>query len=187
MSEFDDIGQQLHAMRAEPDPEFARELDRRAAEWLRERTRRRLPSLRIAIPAVSAAAAAAAVVVALVVSGGDESNAGLEVAVVGDQGAAEALGAPLDAGRDAARKLEGGLAPPVATRVDEGEALSVRYFLTARAEGTVRLAGREAPIDVAAGSGRLEISTEGLPSGTHSLEIALPPLPPYRERVEIGG
>ncbi len=49
--EFDEIGQELHATRAQPRPEFARELDERAAGWLRERPRRRLPSLRIAIPA----------------------------------------------------------------------------------------------------------------------------------------
>jgi hypothetical protein len=187
MTEFDEIARQLHATRAEPDPEFARELDRRAAEWLRE-ARRRLPSLRIAIPAVGAATAAAAVAVALVVSGGEEERTpALEVAVVGDQGAAEALGAPLDLERRAAPKLEGGLAPPAAARVDAGEPVRIRYFITARAKGTVRLAGREAPLDIASGSGRLEISTEGLPPGTHRLEITLPPLPPYGERIDIGG
>ncbi len=59
MSEFDDIARELHAMRSEPRPEYARELDRRAAGWLRERPRRRLPSLRVAPTAATAAAAAA--------------------------------------------------------------------------------------------------------------------------------
>jgi hypothetical protein len=54
--EFDDLSRELHATRDEPHPDFARELDRRAAGWLREKPRRRLPSMRIAIPAVGAAA-----------------------------------------------------------------------------------------------------------------------------------
>jgi hypothetical protein len=184
MTEFDEITRELHAMRAEPDPEFARELDRRAAEWLRERGRR-LPSLRIAIPAAGAAAAAAAVAVALLVSGdGEKRVSELQVAVVTDQGAAEALGAPLE--DSAARRREGALAAPKQRRLDQGEPVIVRYFLSAPTEATVGLAGREAVVKIE-GTGRLEIETEGLPPGAHQLEIAVMGVPaPYRERIEIG-
>jgi hypothetical protein len=190
--EFDDLSRELHETRAEPRPEYASELDRRAAEWLREPPRRRLPSLRIAIPAV-AAGAVVAVVIALALSGGDGGeggggNAQLEVAVVPEKGAAEALGAPLERKDSAARDLaEGGFAPPVHRRVEEGEPVSLRYFFTAPTEGTARLAGREAELDVPEGAGRIEISTEGLPAGAHRLEIAVPAAPLYRERIEIGG
>ena len=189
--EFDDLARELHETRAEPRPEYARELDGRAAEWLRERPARRLPSLRIAIPA-AAAAAIAAVVIALAVSGGDSgvTTRKLEVAVVGDQGGgqAEALGAPLERKDSAARDMsEGGFAAPVHRRVKQGEPVSLRYFFTAPTEGTVELAGREAEVEVPEGAGRLEISTEGLPAGVHRLEIAVPAAPLYRERIEIGG
>jgi hypothetical protein len=71
--------------------------------------------------------------------------------------------------------------------VDEGEPVRLRYFFTAPTEGTVRLAGREAELDLPEGAGRIEISTEGLPAGAHRLEIAVPAAPLYRERIEIGG
>jgi hypothetical protein len=198
--EFDDLARELQATRAQPRPEYARELDERATEWLRDRKKRGrtpfLQSLRIVIPA---AAATAAVVVALVVSGGDGEEGGggaggatgggtaLEVAIVPDQGAAEALGAPLQ--KDSARRAapEGGFAQPKATRVDSGQPVILRYFFTAPTEGTVELAGREAELKVPEGAGRLEISTQGLPAGAHRLEIAVPAAPLYRERIEIGG
>jgi hypothetical protein len=182
--EYDDLARELHAMRAEPRPEYARELDQRAAAWLRECPRRRFPSLRIAIPAV--ATAAAAVVIALVVSGGDEAASELQVAVVQDQGAAEALGAPLEQ-RDSAARAEGAFAVPVKRQLEEGDPVIVRYFFTAPVEGTVEFAGRESSVMIPAGAGRLEISTEGVPAGTHELEIALPQLPVSRKRIEIGG
>ena len=188
--EFDNLARELHETRAEPGPEYARELDGRAAEWLRGRPRRRLPSRRIAIPA-AAAAAVAAVVIALAVSGGDggESTQQLAVAVVPEEGAAEALGAPLENKDSAgARNLaEGGFAAPAQRRVKQGEPVILRYFFTARTEGTAELAGRKAKVEVPEGAGRLEISTEGLPAGTHQLEIAVPAAPLYRERIEIGG
>ena len=187
--EFDDLERELHETRAEPRPEYARELDTRAAEWLRARPRRRLPALRVAIP-IAAAGAVAAVLIALAVSGGDsgESTPKLEVAVVSEEGAAEALGAPLDRSDSAAKSpAEGGFAPPAHRRVDAGEPVSLRYFFTASTKGTVELAGREARVEVPEGAGRLEISTEGLPAGTHRLEIAVPAAPLYRERIEIGG
>lgn len=194
MNEHDDIGRELRETRAEPSPEFARALDERAADWLRERPRRRMPSLRIAIPAL-AATAAAAVVIAIAVSGGEgeESGSELEVAVVADRGAAEAVGGgtQLDLRKDspaaAPRAAEGGLSAPKATRVDQGEPVVVRFFFTGQTEGTVELAGREAPLRVPAGAGRLEISTEDLPAGTHKLVISVPSMPPYRQRIEIGG
>lgn len=195
---FDDLARELHETRAEPRPEYARELDRRAAKWLRHPQRWRVSSLRIAIPA--AAAATAAVAVALAVSGGDGEDTGgraggaaggataLEVAVIPDQGEAEALGAPVATDDRAARaKAEGGFAAPKATRVSAGKPVVLRYFFTARTEGTVELAGHEAELKVPGGAGRLEISTQGLPRGTHRLEIAVPAAPLYRERIEIGG
>ncbi len=191
MNEHDDIGRELRETRAEPTPEFARALDERAAEWLRERPRRRMPSLRIAIPAV-ATAAAAAVVLALVVSGDDEGGSSkLEVAVVADRGVAEAVGggSQLDLRKEseAPRAAEGGFSAPRATRVEQGEPVIVRFFFTGRTEGRVELAGREAALHVPAGAGRLEISTEGLPAGTHALVISVQSMPPYRQRIEIAG
>ena len=51
--QLEELARDLHAIRAEPDPDFARELDRRAAGWLREgERRRRLPSLRIVVAGV---------------------------------------------------------------------------------------------------------------------------------------
>jgi hypothetical protein len=177
MNEFDDLARELHATRAEPRPEFARELDSRAAGWLRERPRRRLPSLRLAIPA-AAAAGAAAVAIALAVSSGDEdaANSKLEVAVLQDDGAAEALGAPLELGKqDSAARAQGTFAEPTETQLGPGDPVIVRYFFTAPVEGRVAFAGR------------LEISTEDVPAGTHTLEIAFPPAPLSRTRIEIGG
>ena len=181
--EFDDLARELHAMRAEPRAEYARELDRHAAEWLRERPRRRLPSLRFAIP-VAAAAATAAVVIALAVSGdGGDGEERLEVAVVPEQAPAEALGGATEP--DAAARAEGAFAVPMAAQVEEGEPVTVRYFFTGPTEGTVELGGREAKLRVGPGAGRIEISTEGLSSGTYRLEISIPPQPLYRERIEI--
>jgi hypothetical protein len=201
--DLDDLARELHATREEPRPEFARELDRRAAGWLRERPRRRLPSLRIAIPAVGAAAAAAALVIALAVSGGGNGGAGgpagqLEVAVVAEgpvpgtaqgggvaqgAGAPEALETPLQ--RDSTAAGDGGGAFFLLTR--EGQRVIVRYLFSAPAEARVELAGRKAEAEIEPGSGSVEISTEGLPRGTHDLTITAPPAPTYRERVVIGG
>ena len=201
MNEYGDIERELQAMRAEPRPEFARELDERAARWLRTRPRWRLPSPRVAIPAAAAATAAAAVVIALAVSGGNgdgDGGAALEVAVVPDQGELEALGggreaplaAPEDsagATEDSAAAAEGGFSPVKAKRVEQGRPVTVRYFFTAPTEATVELAGREATVTIGPGSGRIEISTEGLRSDVHRLEIVTPAAPLYRERIETGG
>jgi hypothetical protein len=191
VNEHDDIARELRETRAEPAPEFARQLDERAAEWLRERPRRRMPSLRIAIPAV-AVAGAAAVVIALAVSGGDEGGGSeLEVAVVTDRGTLDAVGgAQLESKREseaAPKPAEGGFASPRATTVEAGEPVIVRFFFTAPTEGRVELAGREATLDVPSGAGRLEISTGGLPVGTHALVISVRSMPPYRKRIEIAG
>ena len=203
--EHDDLAQDLHAMRAEPRPEFARELDHRAAGWLRERPKRRLPSLRIAIPAV-ATAAAAAVVVAIVVSGGDDGAGGggdggggsdqLEVAVVSEgspqsgfgapQPAApgtvapeDSLGAPLE--RDVPQATGGAFFLPTT----QDGTVTLRYVFGAPTEATVELAGRQAEVTLEPGPGSLEISTEGLPPGTHDLTITTPAAPVYRERIQI--
>ena len=199
--EHDELAQDLHAMRAEPRPEFARELDRRAAGWLRERPRRRLPSLRIAIPAV---AAAAAVVVAIAVSGGEDEGgddggaAGLEVAVVSEGTPQSGFGAP-QTGAPGAAAPEDSLAPsldraaPEATggafllaRTEDGT-VTVRYLFAAPTEATVELAGHEAEVTLEPGSGSLEITTEGLPPGAHDLTITTPTAPTYRKRVQIRG
>jgi hypothetical protein len=193
LNEYDHIGRELRETRAEPTPEFARALDERAAEILRERPRRRMPSLRIAIPAV-ATVVAAAVVIALVISGGDDEGgrSKLQVAVISDQGALDAVGggqaeALSDRESEAAPKLaEGGFASPKAKRVAEGEPVVVRFFFTAPTGGTVEFAAREASVKVPAGAGRLEISTEGLPAGTERLVITVRSMPPYRQRIEIG-
>jgi hypothetical protein len=182
VNEYDDIGRELRETRAEPRPEFARELDERAAEWLRERPRRRMPSLRVAIPAV--ATAAAAVVIALAVSGGDESD--LDLSVHSDAGAVEALGKDRES-EAAPMTAEGGFAAPRATRVPEGEPVVVRFFFTGATDGTVEFAGREASVKVPAGAGRLEISTDDVPAGTHQLLITVRSMPPYRQRIEVGG
>ena len=198
--EFDDLARELHATREQPRPEFARELDQRAAGWLRERPRRRLPKMRIAIPALGAAAVTV-LVVALAVSGGDDPGDGgatepLEVAVVSEGplpgsapgggvapgGAApEALETPLQ--RDST--TDGGGAFLLLTREDK--TVTVRYLFSAPADAHVELAGREADVRIEPGPGSLEISTEGLSPGTHDLTITAPPAPTYRERVEIRG
>jgi len=183
VNERDDIGRELHETRAEPTPEFAHELDERVAGWLRERPRRRLPSLRIAIPAI-AGAAAAAVVVALAVSGGDGTD--LDVSVHADVVAVEAIGKDRES-EAAPEAAEGGFAAPRATLVDEGEPVVLRYFFTGATEGTVDFAGREASIKLPAGAGRLEISTDGVSAGTHQLLITVRSMPPYRQRIEIAG
>lgn len=186
MNEHDDIGRELRETRAEPTPEFARALDERAAEWLRERPRRRMPALRIWVPA-AAVAGAAAVVIALAVSGGDDDSSKLEVAVVGAEGDVEALGGVQRESEAPAAKAEGGFASPRDTTVAEGEPVVVRFLFTAPTEGRVELAGRQAALHVPAGAGRLEISTEGLPAGTQELVISVRSMPPYRQRVEIEG
>ena len=200
--EFDALARELRATREEPRPEFARELDRRAAGWLHEKPRRRLPGTRIGIPAVGAAAAAAALVIALAVSGGGDDGDGggaepLEVAVVAEgplPGAAPGAGAVPPEGatpqaletplqRDST--AEGGGAFLLLTR--EGDTVTVRYLFSAAADARVGLAGREAEVQLEPGPGSLEISTEDLPPGTYDLTITAPHTPTYRERVEIGG
>lgn len=194
--EFDELGRELHATRAEPRPEFARELDGQAAGWLHERPRRRLPSLRIAIPAL--AAAAAAVVIALVVSGGADDGAGggggeqLDVAVVsegpvpratapGGATAPEALETPLQ--RDSTEEGSGAFL----LLTHEGDTVTVRYIFSAPAEARVELAGHEANVQIEPGPGSIEVSTAGLPAGTHDLTITAPSTPVYREQVKIDG
>jgi hypothetical protein len=198
--EHDDLAQDLHAMREEPRPEFARELDRRAAGWLRERPTRRLPSLRIAIPAM-AAAAAAAVVVAIVVAGGEDGGGGadrLEVAVVSEGSPQSGFGASPGGGAAApedslAPSLERDAPQPQPTGgafllpSTEDGTVTVRYLFPAPADATVELAGREAEVTLEPGSGSLEISTEGLPQGAHDLTITTPSAPTFRERIQIGG
>ena len=205
--EYDDIAEDLHAMRAEPRPEFARDLDRRAASWLRERPRRRLPSLRIAIPA--AAAAAAAVIVVVAVSGSDGGGDGgggdqLEVAVVaegetpggatqgvpggapggatGGEAAPEALDTPFESEKQTDASGGAFLLPEVS-----GDTVTVRYLFPAATQASVELAGREAEVEVGPGSGSLEVSTEGLPPGTHDLTISTPVAPTFRTPVAIDG
>ena len=192
MNEHDDIARELRETRAEPTPEFARALDERAAEWLRERPRRRMPSLRIWVPA-AAAAGAAAVVIALAVSGDDDGgSSNLEVAVLSDQGQVDAVGGAqqLESKREseaAPKMAEGGFSSPKAERVAKGDPVIVRFFFTAATDGRVELAGREATLHVPPGAGRLEISTEGLPAGTHQLVITVRSMPPYKQRIEITG
>lgn len=199
--EFDDLARELHETREQPRPEFARELDQRAAGWLREKPRWRLPSMRIAIPAMGAAAAAVLVIALAVSGGGGDGDGGgtepLEVAVVSEGplpgadagggiaapgGAApEALETPLQ--RDSTEKAGGAFL----LLTQEGETVTVRYLFGAPADARVELAGREAEVQIGPGPGSLEVSTEGLPPGTHDLTITAPPAPTYRERVEIGG
>jgi hypothetical protein len=69
----------------------------------------------------------------------------------------------------------------------EGDTVTVRYLFSAAADARVALAGREAEVPIEPGVGSLEISTGGLPLGTHDLTITAPHTPTYRERVEIGG
>jgi hypothetical protein len=198
--DYDDIAEDLHAMRAEPRPEFARELDQRAASWVRERPRRHLPWLRIAIPA----AAAAAVVVAVAVSTGGDGDGGggdqLEVAVVaegetpggatqgvpggatGGEAAPEALETPFESQRQSDPSGGAFLLPEV-----EGDTVTVRYLFSASTPASVELAGHQAEVEVGPGSGSIEISTEGLPAGTHDLTISTPAAPTFRTPVEVGG
>jgi len=198
--DYDDIAEDLHAMRAEPRPEFARELDQRAASWLRERPRRGLTWLRVAIP-VAAAAAVVVVVVALSSGGDGGGGDGLEVAVVaegetpggatqgvpggatgGGESAPEALDTPFQ--REGPTDASGGafLLPEV-----EGDTVTVRYVFPSATPATVELAGHEAEVEVGPGSGSLEISTEGVTAGTHDLTISTPTAPTFRTPVEVGG
>ena len=200
--EHDDLAREIHAMRAEPRPEFARQLDERAAGWLSERPRRRRPSLRMTLRAAAAAASAAALVMALVIaSGGDDDNGErLDVAVVSEgtpgggaspspmqaPGALEAAPPqPDSAQRDDAQPQAGGGAFLLGRA--EGEIVTVSYLFPNAAPATVELAGREAEVTVGPGAGSLEISTAGLPAGSHELTIATPDAPTYRQRVEIDG
>ena len=199
--EDDDIARELHSMRAEPRPEYARELDRRAAAWLRERPRRRLPSLRAAIPAVAAGAAAVAVIVALSVPGGDGDGDGragggggdrLDVTVIAAQSPTPAPAAGAEA-LDAApqvKRQSGGFADVFALdseSVSAGQPFTVSYEVAEVTRLTVRLAGREAKVQVGPGPGTLEVSTESLPAGSHRLVISTPRVPAFRGRVEIRG
>jgi hypothetical protein len=199
--EHEDLARELHAMRAEPRPEFARELDARAAELLRDRPRRRLPSLRIAIPAV-ATAAAAAVVVALVVAGGDGGGGTerLEVAVVAAEetpsaaGGAEAFDARRKSDSPAAplNELDSRAAAPdvlalEAGRVPADGSFIVRYQVAERTRATVELAGLAAAVTLDPGTGSIEIAAEGLPAGTHRLKISMRGVTVLSERVEIDG
>jgi hypothetical protein len=190
--QLESLARDLHAIRAEPDPEFARGLDRRTAEWLREGERsHRLPSLRIAVPAL--AAVAAAVVIALVVVGGDEAGdtGTLSVAVVpAGQEEAQGLSAPApqrDSGAGAEAPGEQAersfLTSPSPARA--GEPLVATYAIPQAGRARVRFGDRETQVEVPAGDGRLEISTEGLDPGSYDLEIELPPVPAQRTRVEI--
>jgi hypothetical protein len=65
--------------------------------------------------------------------------------------------------------------------------VTVHYLFAARATATVELAGREAEVEVEPGSGTLEISTDGLPSGTQELVVTVPNAPTFRANVEIDG
>ena len=190
--EYEDLGRELHAMRAEPRPEYARELDARAAEWVRESPRRRLPSLRLAIPA--AAAAAAAVVVAVVVAGGDGDPGGeerLEVAVVAAEapsatgGAAEALQEPLE--RDAAKPPAPDVLALETFRVPSDGRFAVSYQVAEPTRATVELAGLAAKATLVPGAGSIEIDPEGVPAGVHRLEISMRGVKVLSERVEIVG
>jgi len=188
--EFEDLARELHATRAQPRPEYARELDARAAAWLSERPRRRLPSLRIALPA-AAVAATAAVVVALALSGGDGGGGGedrLEVAVVAAQapsadGGAEALDAPTE--RESMPAAD--VLALEADRAPLGALFIVRYAIAERTEVSIELAGRDAAITLEPGVGSIEISTEGLPAGAHRLRMSMRGVTALSERVEIDG
>lgn len=73
--EFDELARVLRADAPRPDPAFAREMDRRMANQLRERGGFRLPRFRLALaPALAAVAALIAVVLAIALSGGDQPN-----------------------------------------------------------------------------------------------------------------
>lgn len=195
--DHDDLAREIRAIRAEPRPEFARELDERAAGWLRE------PRLRwfrspFALRAVAAAASAAALVVALVIASGDgDGGENLEVAVVvegapgggGTRGTAPAPAAPealQDAApqRDSSQGAAGGafLLPAV-----EADAVTVRYLFPQATTANVALAGRDADVTIGPGAGSLEISTEGLRAGSHELTISTPAAPTYRHPVRIDG
>jgi hypothetical protein len=203
--DYDDIAEDLHAMRAEPRPEYARELDRRAASWLGERPRRRLASLRVAAPALGAAAAAV-IVIALVASGdgGDGGGGGqLEVAVVAEGvpggGATRGVPGAAPGGAAAPEGLQAPLAPEGESEQPdsaggafllpevERDAVTVHYLFPAPVQVTVALAGREAVVELEKGSGSIEVSTKGLPRGAHELTISAPSAPTFRAPVEIGG
>jgi hypothetical protein len=178
------LARDLHAIRAEPDPDFARELDERAADWLREgERRRRIPSLRIAVPAL---AAATTLVIALIVVGGESNNAErLDIAVIpADAAGGEALSAPTQRDSGVHEEAEGTLLVRVHNPGD-GDVVEVSYAVTERTQARVRLGDREAAVDVPAGGGKLDISTEGLSPGSHDLEVTIPPIPTYRAPVEI--
>ena len=191
-NEFDDLARELHETRAQPRPEYAHELDRRAAEWLRERPRRRLPSLRIAVPAAAAVAAAAVIALAVSGDGGDggggPGDARLEVAVVAAQ--APEAGAGADAVRNQREQelaFEGDGLVLESQRAPADGLFLVRYDAAERTTATVDLAGREAEVELGPGAGSIEISTADLPAGTHRLRILMHGVPTLRERVQIDG
>ena len=67
----------------------------------------------------------------------------------------------------------------------DGDVVEVSYQVTEPTRAQVRLGERKAAVDVPAGGGKLEISTDGLSPGTHDLEVTIPPIPTYRAPVEI--
>ncbi len=137
--------------------------------------------------------------IALVVSGGGDDGAGgggeerLDVAVV-SEGPVPGASAPGGGGRaggarDSApagldERREGGA---FLLLTQEGDTVTVRYLFSAPAEARVELAGHEAEVQIEPGPGSIEVSTAGLPAGTHDLTITAPSTPVYRERVKIGG
>ena len=175
--QIETLARELHASRAEPDPAFARVLDRRAEEWPRERPPRRwVPSLRVAAPAIAVAAAAVVAVVAIV--GGDGEDQQLAVRVVSEQaGGGEALSA--EPRRDAPAPAEG-----IAPSVRVGEPVVVQYSVTEAGRAEAELGGRHAKVEIPSGRGRLEISTEGFSPGTYEVEVVLPSSE-QRTRIEI--
>jgi hypothetical protein len=189
----DELARELRAMRAEPSPEFARELDGRAQAWLRRRRRRlRMPPLRFAIPA---AAAATALVIALAVVGGDDGShetatggggGGLALTVSpGDPGAAgEALSAApkLDTTGAGAGSVVYGIEQ---RRVSAGDPLVITYDVVGAARARALLAGRRGEANLPSGRGQLRISTDGIEAGKHRLRLTIGTASPKVEFVEI--
>jgi hypothetical protein len=111
LEEIAALASELHELRAAPRPEYAAELDRRAAEWLRTDERRRarrfrLPSLRVALPAAAAAAAAAIAVAVVGGGGGGGEGEGLRLSLVQDTPAAGGAAPEAAAGGGAAPKAD---------------------------------------------------------------------------------
>jgi hypothetical protein len=175
--ELDDVAalaNALHDARATPSPEYAERLDRRAAEWLAEgRPRRgRLPSQRVWLPALAATAAAAVIAVALV--GGDGERKGddrLGLAAVPEE--PKALALPESAPRQDSAGGGAGGARAQEERVKAGEKLSFDYAVVMATKARVELGGKSGSVELPPGSGRLEISTEGLGPGTYTLVVEI--------------